>query len=222
MIYYNGRAIGAKIHIEVESNKAVEIADGSVTEITEDDLAGCTAIRNHAFRGCPNLVDFTVPESVTSVGQYGLQIGEGATIRFLRETPCTIASNSMDANSLEKIIVPMGCTRVYGAATNWSNFYELLREDATTVQFSQNFLDAWSSYGAERISISIEGHNFTDPSQITAGALYETDFVTLTDVDGDGFLWTVNAPTLDDERDWGDGTHNLDECVSYEFTLLNK
>ena len=50
------------------SGKLAELVDGSITEVTAEDLAGATTIRSYAFNVCSSLVSVVIPESVTSIG----------------------------------------------------------------------------------------------------------------------------------------------------------
>lgn len=49
--------------------KLPQVADGTITEITEEDLDGVTKIRDNAFSDCSLLTSVTVPESVISIGE---------------------------------------------------------------------------------------------------------------------------------------------------------
>lgn len=114
-------------------NKLAALVDDTVTEITADDLAGATKIRNFAFCYCSSLASITIPNSVTSIGSPALRIGSStnkATITMLPTTPPTIQSSTFYASYLEKIIVPAGTGATYKAATNWSNFADYIEEAA--------------------------------------------------------------------------------------------
>ena len=49
-------------------NKLAAVVDGTLTEITAEDLAGATGIRNYAFYQS-SLTNITIPNSVTSIGE---------------------------------------------------------------------------------------------------------------------------------------------------------
>lgn len=50
--------------------KLPSVVDGTVTELTAEDLAGTTKIRNYAFYYNANLKSIILPNGVTSIGQY--------------------------------------------------------------------------------------------------------------------------------------------------------
>lgn len=50
------------------TNKLPSVADGSVTSITANDIAGITEIRASAFKDCTALASVTIPASVTEIG----------------------------------------------------------------------------------------------------------------------------------------------------------
>ena len=52
------------------SDKFSKLVDGTITEVTAEDLAGSTQIRPHGFRGCSSLTSITIPDGVTSIGEY--------------------------------------------------------------------------------------------------------------------------------------------------------
>lgn len=116
------------------SDKFAKLVDGTITEVTAEDLAGATQIRSHGFRGCNSLTSITIPDSVTSIGDYSLQIGSStnkAVITMKPTTPPQITSYTFNKNYIEKIIVPKGTGATYKAATNWSELASYIQEATT-------------------------------------------------------------------------------------------
>lgn len=101
----------------------------SLTNITIPDSV--INIGTATFDSCSSLTQITIPVNVTSIGGNALRIGSStnkATITMKPTTPPTITSSTFTANSINKIIVPVGCGNTYKSATNWSNFADYIEE----------------------------------------------------------------------------------------------
>lgn len=59
---------------KVEINRLPYLLRDEITEITEEDLEGCTTIGAYAFYQCKNLTSIAIPDSVTSIGDYAFGI----------------------------------------------------------------------------------------------------------------------------------------------------
>ena len=53
-----------------DNKKFTQVVDGSISELTAEDLKGATSIREYAFYNCDFLTSVTIPDSVTSIGDY--------------------------------------------------------------------------------------------------------------------------------------------------------
>lgn len=98
--------------IVVKDNKLVSFIDGSLTEITADDLVGATKIANYAFYKNGNVINITIPDNVTSIGQEAFRhsritnviIQEGLTdIGNYAFHECSYLKNIQLPNSLTSI-----------------------------------------------------------------------------------------------------------------------
>ena len=115
---------------------------GEIIEVTENDLAGVTVLRDDTFRNCPSLTSVTIPDSVTSIKEdafYGcssltsVTIGNGVTsiadktFEYRRSLKSITIGNSVadigneafsECDSLTSITIPDSVTSI----GNWA-FY---------------------------------------------------------------------------------------------------
>lgn len=114
-----------------------------IDRIAENTFAACTNLKSiiipegvkqissDAFFNCLSLDKLTIPSTVTYIDVRSLRIGSTtnkATITMLPTTPPTISTNTFDTTKLEKIIVPIGTSETYKAATNWSALADYIEE----------------------------------------------------------------------------------------------
>lgn len=121
-----------------EKTALAEFLEGTSTEITAEDLQGCTSIRDYAgidgYNACfSNLTSVTIPASVTYIGEYAISIG-GISITLLSETPPTIDTNAFGYNEFSSgfilpctIYVPASAVDTYKTATNWSLYADWIQ-----------------------------------------------------------------------------------------------
>ena len=114
-----------------DNKKLTQLVDGSVSELTAEDLKGVTSIRNYAFEYCSGLTSIKIPDIVTSIGNYAFSNCSGLTsVTMLSTTPPTIESSTFPSNFSGTITVPAGTGDTYKAATNWSKYADKIQEAA--------------------------------------------------------------------------------------------
>lgn len=131
LISSSGEVVTGTATIATE-NKLNQYFNKTITEVTEEDLAGATSIGKYTFDGYSSLTSITIPNSVTSIGNsafYGCSSLTSVTI--LPTTPPTLGSNVFyNIPSLAVITVPKGTLDAYKTATNWSAYASKMVEAA--------------------------------------------------------------------------------------------
>lgn len=135
-------------------NKIPQFMNGTLQEVTENDLRGITSIGSYAFYGCFNLTSITIPDSVTTIGSYAFYYCTGLTsitipnsvtsigqyvfwscdnltdMYIKATTPPSIDPYSIGSLSSSTIIhVPIGYGEAYKNAENWSRYSDIIIED---------------------------------------------------------------------------------------------
>ena len=106
-LYLGNQKVTPTIYYK-DNKKFTQLVDGSVSELTAEDLKDVTSIRNYAFSNCSSLTSITM----------------------LSTTPPTIESSTFPSNFSGTITVPAGTGATYKAATNWSKYADKIQEAA--------------------------------------------------------------------------------------------
>ena len=112
------------------NGKFTELADGSITEVKEEDLKGATKIRDAMFSYLYELEKVTIPSSVKSIGWAFDECGSLKVLRVKGSTPPTIDFGIFDFVHEDFIImVDKGCGSTYKNATNWCDYANIIVEE---------------------------------------------------------------------------------------------
>lgn len=129
-------------------NKLAKVVDGTITELTAQDLAGATSIGDYALRNRSSLTSITIPYSVKSIGTYAFTrcnklksavIGNSVTyidsfafhncdklkrVDFSNHTTIpTLRSSVFSSTHADlQIKVPANLIDSWKSATNWSDY----------------------------------------------------------------------------------------------------
>lgn len=143
---YNVTAIGASAFCETPImmlNNPAETPSlrdqGDLTSVTIGN--NVTTIEQEAFKDCSGLTTVTLGTGVTSIGNDAFKNCTSlTTIRSNRTTPPTIQSTTFDSNhySNAKLYVPKSAINSYKAANYWKNFYMILPNDGTELDYALN------------------------------------------------------------------------------------
>jgi hypothetical protein len=100
-----------------------------------------TTIEDYAFYECTGLTRVTLGSGVTSIGMTAFNgCTSLTTIRSNRTTPPTVQSSTFDSNhySTAALYVPKTAINSYKAANYWRNFYVILPNDGTELDYALN------------------------------------------------------------------------------------
>ncbi len=158
---YNVTAIGdyafnevVAINLNSPAGASVPRAQGALKSVTMG--SSVTSIGKEVFRNCTGLTQVTLGSGVTSIGTlafYGCTALQRVTCQ--RSTPATIQSNTFDSNhySTVKVYVPsMSAVNSYKAATYWKNFYTILPNDGTELNYALNAAGSSLSFSSTTAS----------------------------------------------------------------------
>ncbi len=158
---YNVTAIGdyafnevVAINLNSPAGASVPRAQGALKSVTMG--SSVTSIGKEVFRNCTGLTQVTLGSGVTSIGTlafYGCTALQKVTCQ--RSTPATIQSNTFDSNhySTTKVYVPsMSAVNSYKAATYWKNFYTILPNDGSELNYALNAAGSSLSFSSTTAS----------------------------------------------------------------------
>jgi hypothetical protein len=162
-----------------------------------------TSIGQYAFSGCYGLTSVEIPNSVTSIGSSAFSVCSGLTsVTIDKDTPISIAAATFSNRANATLYVPSGSKAAYEAADYWKEFNEIVEMDPTSVSVtlgSAGIATYCSSYALDFSSVA--GLN----AYIISGFAPSTGTLVLTPVTevpgGEGLLLrgtpgTYDVPTI--------------------------
>ena len=96
--------------------KFMQLNNGTLTEVLEEDLKGATALRGRAFSGQSHLSKAHLPDTITSIGDYAFYNCTNLVDVKLSNNITSLPSNCFDTcRTLQTLVIPEGVTSLsYG------------------------------------------------------------------------------------------------------------
>ena len=92
-LYLGNQKVTPTIYYK-DNKKLTQVVDGSVSELTAEDLKGVTSIRNYAFYDYKGLTSVTIPDSVTSIGRQAFDSCTGLTSVTIPDSVTSIGNSA--------------------------------------------------------------------------------------------------------------------------------
>ena len=99
------------------SDKFAQLVNGTITELTAEDLAGVTQIRSYGFYRCNSLTSVTISNGVTSIGAYAFNECSGLTSVTIGNSVTYIGERAFyGCGSLTSVTISNGVTSIDSSA----------------------------------------------------------------------------------------------------------
>lgn len=125
-------------------NKLLGLIDGTTTELTAEDLAGATSIRDYGFYRAKSLISIVIPESVTSIGDSAFYNCTKLTSVVIPNSVIFIGQYAFYGAGLTSIEIPDSVT-VIKQYTFWqTNLVNAVIGNGVTLIDDYAFASCWS------------------------------------------------------------------------------
>lgn len=112
-----------------DNKKFTQMVNGTISEVTAEDLKGITSIRDYAFYRCNFLRNVTIPDSVTSIGSQAFYNCSGLTSVTIGNGVTSIGSGAFSScTKLTSVTIPDNVTSIENSA-----FYKCTKLTSITI-----------------------------------------------------------------------------------------
>lgn len=122
-------------------NKVPSIADGTVTEITADDLQGATLIRDKFFEYCEELTTVVCPSSIKSIGKNTFNGCSKLTSVVLPKDIIEIENSTFNKCALTEITIPSAVEEIGSNAFTGNQLKKVIMLPTTPPQIQSYSFD---------------------------------------------------------------------------------
>ena len=128
------------------ANKMRSIIDGSVTELTEQDLIGVATLRNYIFYGCTSLRIVNIPSTITSIGESAFRGCINLISLTMSEGIITIKPQAFQNCNIATITIPSSVTSI-----GYQAFMNLSRLTSITIPASVTSIGDYAFYNGDAL-----------------------------------------------------------------------
>lgn len=156
LISSSGEVVTGTATIATE-NKLNQFFKKTITEVTEEDLAGATSIAESIFVAQNKLTSVTIPDSVTSIGSYAFSGCSSLTSVTIPSSVTSIGQAAFRWCGLTSITIPDSLTSI-----NSEVFYGCSKLTSITIPDSVTSIDSGSFYDCTSLT------SVTIPNSVTS------------------------------------------------------
>ena len=111
-LYLGNQKVTPTIYYK-DNKKLTQVVDGSVSELTAEDLKDVTSIRKYVFYNCSRLTSVTIPDSVTSIGGNAFYNCSGLTSVTIGNGVTSIGDSAFQyCRELTSVTIPDSVTSI--------------------------------------------------------------------------------------------------------------
>lgn len=146
-------------------NKLAELMNGTLTELTAQDLDGATQIRLDAFSGQKNLLSVEIPGSVKTIGSRAFQDCSSLSTLVLNEGLEEIGTSAFIRCALHEFVVPSTVNLVYSnictlsSDCDWKLTVKMLPVTPPRASITSTFSHIFSPNDVEKIIVPVGSGN---------------------------------------------------------------
>lgn len=117
---YSLKKATVHVNVPIPENKLASLIDGSITEITAEDLEGVTEVADYAFYKRQNITKITIPDSVISIGKSAFS-GCSHLEDFVIPNKVTSIGDSAlyECGKIKEIVIPNSITQISQSMFAW-------------------------------------------------------------------------------------------------------
>lgn len=132
---------GESENAEIKVSKLASLVDGTITEVTEKDLAGATVIRDYNFYNCKSLVSLIMPNTVTKIRPYAIEKCSSLQKVHIPNSVTFIGQNAFaSCKALPTITIPNSVTSIESGIFQQCGFTSINFEKPCQITSITNYM----------------------------------------------------------------------------------